>query len=289
MDEEPAAGCLPGTQPERTTQRINWQLGYRNDVEYESEAGHHFFSDARGQLMREACSKKEEPESLQLGKELRKSHIQLSYVGGSLGKSESKLRYTPLPYAKCESCKAIKSNNIDLAVGESKSTTGWAPVGRSDLALGSAEKFSAIKPKAFEELGHELRKSSIPIRMDDAIVMDKGTRSEAKSQFTRKPIYGVDNYSKTLGKDLRTSHLDFGGGDRSAAAWRGLGTESMNCGEAEKFSCQRPEGFDELGVQLRQTSIDLGRDRPDYKTGSGIGMPVPRSRFVRHVRPGMLP
>eukprot|EP00971_Amphidinium_carterae_P240039 4765913-Amphidinium_carterae.1 len=63
----------------------------------------------------------------------------------------------------------------------------------------------------------------------------------------------------------------------------------MNCGEAEKFSCQRPEGFDELGVQLRQTSIDLGRDRPDYKTGSGIGMPVPRSRFVRHVRPGMLP
>mmetsp|Transcript_66373 Transcript_66373/g.158811 ORF Transcript_66373/g.158811 Transcript_66373/m.158811 type:complete len:289 (-) Transcript_66373:124-990(-) len=285
MEEEPAAGCLPGQNAEENKQphRVNWRLGYRTDTQFESEAGHHFFSNARGQVMREACSQAEEPESLQLGKELRKSHIQLSYAGGSLGISESKQRFRPLPFSKVPSCKAICQNNIDLAAGEAKSASGWQPVGRSDLSLGADQKFACKKPRAFEELGYELRKSSIPLNPTHG-----GAReSESKMQFNQKPIYMQDSYGKTLGKELRTSHLDFGGSNRSAAGWRGLGTESMASGEPEKFSCTRPEGFDELGVQLRQTSIDLGRDKVEYTRASPIGLPVTRKRVVRHVRPGM--
>jgi hypothetical protein len=261
---------------------VHWELG-NSKVNYESTTGEHFMSENRNQVVRSAIRARTEPESLQLGKLLRKSHIQLSHrEDKKAAQTEAKMRYVPQKIEVVQSYADtngadLKKSNIDLAVGQDKSGQGWTSVLKSSMSSGEEAKFACKKPEGFEMLGEELRKSSVLLhagRHDFRSEKLPQHRSEAKNQFTTKPISPTVNFAATVGVALRTSSIDFDPGvPKTCTSWKSQQHAIMGDNGEKKWRPQRAEGFNHLIAELRKTNITLGSDKTVYGS-EGLKRPV---------------
>jgi hypothetical protein len=261
---------------------VHWELG-NTPVKYESETTERFMSENRNKILRDACRNKTTPESLQLGKLLRQSHIQLSHrPDRESAKTETKMRYVPQKiemaksYAETNGAELRKSN-IDLAVADPKSGKEWKSVLKSTMSASEDAKFACKKPQGFQELGEELRKSSVLLhagRHDFRSPSLPQHISESKRQFHTMPLSPTVGFSETLGKELRTSSIDVAyGAEKKADHWQSQCHEIMSNNSAEKWSCKQPEGFYHLIAELKKSNITLGNDRVIYGS-EGVKRPI---------------
>lgn len=251
---------------------VHWEFGH-SKVQFESETTERFMSENRDRMVREAIRCKEEPESLQLGKVLRRSHIQLSHRPDQQPpKSEARTRFEKRQADPSKSFadtngEELRRSNINLAVAPGK--TEWSSVLKSSIAQGSDKKFACEIPQGFEELGVELRKSNVLLhagRHDFRSTSLPVHRSESKSQFGPKPASPTKSYAESLGKELRTSNIDVAcGGSRTSADWRSQQHSTMLEQNDDKWACRKPEGFYHLIAELRKTNVTLGTDRTNYE------------------------
>lgn len=253
---------------------VHWEFGH-SKVQYESETTERFMNEARDKMVRDAIRSKEEPESLQLGKVLRQSHIQLSLRADQQPpKTETRISYQQ---RKAEITKGfadtngeeLRRSNIDLGVAGNKSGRDWSSVLKSSMSQAADKKFACEKPQGFEELGVELRKSNVLLhagRHDFRSSSLPIARSETKIQYGLKPASPTQGYAETLGKQLRTSSIDVaGGGSRASADWQSQQHTTMLEQNDDKWACKKPEGFYHLIAELRKTNVTLGTDRTNYE------------------------
>uniref|UniRef100_A0A7S1MLL4 Uncharacterized protein n=1 Tax=Alexandrium catenella TaxID=2925 RepID=A0A7S1MLL4_ALECA len=112
------------------------------------------------------CSK---PEGMKgIASELRRSSIALSCGNLVAYQSEQHSRYQPNNGRPAESYsdllgKDLRASHIDIANGQDKSTRTWRGVNKGDMSQHAREKYQCEKPRGFEELSKELRKSSVPL------------------------------------------------------------------------------------------------------------------------------
>lgn len=261
---------------------VHWELG-NTKVNYESETSEKILGEGRDREVRAAIRARQTPESLELGKLLRQSHIQLSHrPDREVAKTESKMRFVPQNGEPAKSYADIiggelQKTNIDLAVGDPKSGKEWQSVLKSEMSKGEDVKFKAEKPKGFEALGEELRKSSVLFhagRHDFRTDAPPVQRSETKRQFEAKPLSPTVGFAESNGKELRKSNIDMAcGATKSTASWRSQQHAIMADNYDKKYKCEKTEGFEFLGVELRKTNVTLGTDRVVYGT-EGVRRPL---------------
>jgi len=273
-------GDVKMTQAERLAhvkadlRAVHWELG-NTKVQYESESVEKFMSENRGNAVRAAIRGRQEPESLQLGKLLRKSHIQLSHSSEQETRTEAKMRFVPQKIDMAESFAdtngaELRKSNIDLAFGVPKTGKEWLSVNRATANDNADAKFAAKKPKGFEMLGEELRKSNVLLhagRHDFRSASVPIPRSEARSQFIDKGPSPTVGFAETLGKELKTSNIDVAFGSLSkpnATQWQSQMHAIMANKNDDKWACKKPEGFYHLIAELKKTNITLGSDRVVY-------------------------
>lgn len=263
----------------------HWELGLTK-VRYESETAERFMSESRDKEVRDAIRAKKEPESLQLGKLLRQSHITLSHRPTPLAKSEAQLRWVPQKIEVAESFAdtngaELRKSNIDLAVAESKSGKGWSSVNKSTAESCADQKFACKQPEGFQSLGEELRKSSVLLhagRHDFRSASLPVHKSESKREFHPHAISSVQSFADTLGKELRTSSFDYSYGvSKSSAGWQSQQHQIMGGCQKEKWACKQPEGFYHLIAELKKSNITLGSDRTVYGS-EGAKRPIKDDR-----------
>lgn len=260
----------------------HWEFG-NSKVRYESVTTESHMSEARDKICRDHCRAKTEPESLQLGKLLRQSHIQLSHrPDREVAKSEAKTRWTPQKIEVVEGFAAtngaeLKKSHIDLAVGDSKSAKEWVSDLKGKMSAAEEEKFACKVPQGFQHLGAELRKSSVLLHAGRHDFRSGGLpvhRSEANRAWSTKEISSVTSYSETLGKELRTSNIDLGPGNEKT--YKGISgqTHSIMADQNDKkWACKQPEGFYHLIAELKKSNITLGSDATAYGS-EGVKRPV---------------
>eukprot|EP00933_Yihiella_yeosuensis_P028048 TRINITY_DN21856_c0_g1_i1.p1 TRINITY_DN21856_c0_g1~~TRINITY_DN21856_c0_g1_i1.p1 ORF type:complete len:223 (+),score=57.54 TRINITY_DN21856_c0_g1_i1:49-717(+) len=198
--------------------------------------------------------------------DLRGVHWQLSFVDHGPGKSEARQNYVDKGFAKPDAfdhSAELKASHIDLAVGCDRSCKHWQSSLTAEMSRNEESKFACGQPKGFDELAHELRKSSVSFS-DRAIAP---SQSEQKCRFNVPPkVEQAPNVAETVGKDLRASHIDISnGGGTSCAHWQAAGQAEMSAYAKEKFECKKPGGFEALGKELRKSSVPLGANLdPQY-------------------------
>jgi len=286
--------CLPNMPFDMDLRAVHWELG-NSKLTYESEANERYMSANRDKIVRDAVRARKEPESLQLGKMLRKSHIQLSHDKDKVALTESRIRFGPKKGELAEAFDLgpeLRATHIDLGVASDKSGKEWTSVMKSTLASNSDKKFACAKPQGFEQLGEELRKSSVMLhagRHDFRSPTQPVRMSESKSAFDIKPISKTLGFAATLGKELRTSSIDVAYGvEKTCNHWQSAQHAVMGADLNDKFACKKQKGFEHLAVELRKTSVTLGSDHTIYGT-EGNKRPVKddRQRRPAGVRPGL--
>lgn len=280
--------------PEVITERfdpkaVSWEHGF-TPVRYESETNERFMSESRNKLVRQAIYDRKEPESLQLGKMLRKSHITLSMTKDRApAQTEAQQRWTKQPIEMSKSfadvrIAELRKANIDLSVGEPKTGKGWISDQTACMSANEDVKFACKKPQGFAELGAELRKSSVLLHAGRHDFRSPGVpvpRTEAMDQWTTKPIEVAESFSGSLGKELRTSSFDYSYGvSKSGAHWQSQQHSVMANQNDQKWACHKQKGFDNLIAELRKTNITLGSDPTVYGT-QGNTRPVRDDRKKR--------
>lgn len=260
---------------------VHWKFG-DDKVNYESQNGS-MMSEARDQVVRAAIRARKEPESLQLGKMLRKSHIQFSHrPDREFARTEAKMRFVPQKIEVSEGFgdsngAELRATHIDLAVAGNKSGKEWESVLKSTMSASEDVKFACSKPQGFAELGEELRKSSVLLhagRHDFRSQTIPVNRSESTRQYCPQPISQTKGFADTLGKELRTSSLDLAAGvPKTGSHWQSQQHAIMAGHNDKKWACKRQEGFDNLIAELRKTNITLGTDRVVYGT-EGAKRPI---------------
>jgi len=262
--------------PERyNPAEVNWEHGF-DKVNYQSVTSHTHMSDERDKIVRDALRAREEPESMQLGKVLRKSHIQLSHRADlQPANTESKSRFIKRPAEMAQSFSdangaELRATHIDLAVAGSKSMKDEHSVLKNSMSQGSDQKWACAKPHGFEELGAELRKSNVLLhagRHDFRTTALPVHQSETKLQYPEKPICAEVGFGATLGKQLRTSSIDVSYGvPKTCTDWQSAQHAMLGDNMKSKWACKKPEGFYHLIAELRKTNVTLGTDKIDYGT-----------------------
>jgi len=192
---------------------------------------------------------------------LRGVHWKLSYVGTETPKTETKLAYIQhgkyMRQGAVENGDDLKASHIDLAVGQSRSGKDWQAAQTAEMSRHEAAKFACEKPQGFEQLGEELRKSSVSFSERPE---QSSTETEQKARFATPPhVEQAASFADTVGKDLRSSHIDISNGNsQSVAHWKSMQTSEMDEYAREKFNCKKPAGFDHLIAELRKSSVPLG-------------------------------
>lgn len=274
-------------RPHYDPKAVHWNFG-NTPVRYESETCSQFMSEDRNKRVRQAIREKEEPDKAAKAM-LRESHVNLSMHKTPPSKTEAQMRWTKQPIEVAESFKDVRiaelrKCNIDLAVAEPKSGKEWTSVLKAVHGANEDVKFACKKPEGFEQLGAELRKSSVLLhagRHDFRSSSLPVHRSEAKTQFEAKPILATANLSATLGKELRTSSFDYSYGvSKSAAHWQSQQHQVMADKNDKKWACEKPEGFYHLIAELRKTNVTLGSDSVVYGT-EGNKRPVRDDRNMQ--------
>jgi len=263
---------------------VSWQLGFDGKVSYESEATDRLIGERRGQVVYDAARVREEPESLQLGKLLRKSHIKLSHrPDAKPAQTEAKMRYIPQArdasksFAETNGAE-LRRSNIDLAVADPKSGKEWKSVLKGAMSSNEDAKFACAVPEGFAHMAKELRKSNVLLnagKVDYRNERPAPHMSEQKREYHEKPIPNTVGYADTIGKDLRTSHIDLapGDGDKHCKTWVSQQHAVLGSNNDEKWACEKPEGFYHLIAELRKTNIQLGTDKIAYGT-EGVKRPI---------------
>lgn len=249
-------------------QACHWETGF-DKVNFQSEANQHFMGSARRGVLHEANRNRKKAESLELGKVLRRSHIQFSHHSGVDYRSEAKKRFVERdkPAFAAAVDPGLRKTHIDFAAGADKSCRGWITTTSASMPR---DRILPLPDAGAQEEKALLRKSSIPIFPGQEI---PGTRSVPKymstsqSQFIPKTVDASFNYSGTLGKDLRCSHIDLSLQSKTGKHWQSEAISAMNRESDKKWACRQPEGFERLGKELRKTNITLGTHRVDYGTG----------------------
>jgi hypothetical protein len=247
---------------------VHFQFGFSN-FERQSETTERFFSQARNKEVMAAVAKKETPESLKLGTVLRQSHVRLGTkcLAAPPGQSsESRMQYTAKPQSKSANFNhlgaELRKANIDHSYGQSKTCSHWTAVDREEMSRNAVEKFACETPQGFQHLAKELRKSSLPIK--DLREQPKAT-TESRLAYVEKPYSAQQSYADTLGKDLRASHIDIAQGhEKSTRNWVPVCHSALNANQEEKWACEKPSAFDQLGVELRKSSVPLSGAGDDF-------------------------
>jgi len=274
-------------RPHYDPKAVHWNFG-NTPVRYESETCSQFMSEDRNKQVRKAIREQQGPDESAKAM-LRESHINLSMRKELPTKSEAQTRWTKQPIEVSESFKDVRiaelrKCNIDLAVAEPKTGKEWTSVLKSVHGANEDLKFACKKPEGFQELGAELRKSSVLLhagRHDFRSSSLPVRRSEAKAQYVGKPISVTANLSATLGKELRTSSFDYSYGvSKSSAHWQSQQHHIMASHNDKKWACEKPEGFNHLIAELRKTNVTLGTDSVDYGT-EGNRRPVRDDRNMQ--------
>merc|ERR1712225_6750 len=124
------------------------------------------------------------------------------------------------------------------------------------------DKFEAKQPTGFRHLIKELRKSNLPLT--DPRPMPRA-QSEVQFQFVEKPYSAQASYAATLGKDLRASHIDIAQGhEKTTKNWVPVCHGALNDNQEAKWSCKQPDAFDQLGIELRKSSVPLSGAGEDF-------------------------
>eukprot|EP00441_Pelagodinium_beii_P043391 CAMPEP_0197651402 /NCGR_PEP_ID=MMETSP1338-20131121/32324_1 /TAXON_ID=43686 ORGANISM="Pelagodinium beii, Strain RCC1491" /NCGR_SAMPLE_ID=MMETSP1338 /ASSEMBLY_ACC=CAM_ASM_000754 /LENGTH=221 /DNA_ID=CAMNT_0043226025 /DNA_START=47 /DNA_END=712 /DNA_ORIENTATION=- len=193
--------------------------------------------------------------------DLRGVHWKLSYVGTQVAQTETKLSYikhgTYRKQAKVENGDDLKASHIDLSVGQSRSGKHWQSAQTAEMSRNTVAKYACGKPQGFEQLGEELRKSSVSFSERPSM---GNFQTQQKASYQTPPhVQQAASFADTVGKDLRSSHIDIANGkDKSTAQWKAMQTSEMDEYAREKFDCKKPAGFDHLIAELRKSSVPLG-------------------------------
>lgn len=242
----------------------HWEYGYDPPCKRTSEAHDRFFSEERRLVNVNTSENRSEPESLQLGIVLRRSSVALGVGclkdGAKDRVTEQRLNYVkkPSPHTHIDGDpgKDSRKGNIDHSYGHPKNCKDWIPEQLAVMSAHSVEKYKAERPSGFEALAKELRKSSVPIPNGPHIPLD-GV-SSLQSAFTPKWQPMAENLASTLGKDLRASHIDLGGGaPRPGQHWMSMQQDDMTRHAQQKFANRKQAGFDDLAVELRKSNVPL--------------------------------
>lgn len=266
---------------------VHWEYGL-DAVRWESETTERYMSEKRNQEVRNAIRGQKEPESMQLGKLLKKSHIQLSHRPDlEPAKTETKMRFVPKrseAQGLARDPAELRKSHIDLAIADSKSGKAWSSVLKSTMSDSEDVKFKAERPKGFEELGEELRKSSVLLhagRHDFRSQSLPVPRSTQKLSYDPKPISKTLGFAETIGKELQVSSIDVAAGEKKTAApWQSHQHAIMGDQNDKKWACEKPKGFDHLIAELRKTNITLGSDRKTVYGSEGT-RPIKDARLAR--------
>jgi len=283
------------TSPERfDPQEIHFEFG-TSKVHYETEAGMNM-NEKRARVLHDAIVAVKEPESLQLGKMLKQSHITMSHIKDKeVARSEAKNRFVG---AKAETSAAEdaarlkvandpKACHIDLSVGCSRSSKAWSSNLKATHGANENEKFACKQPEGFQFLGEELRKSNVTLhagRHDFRTRSLPTNRSESNLQYGKAPpMSQTVGFADTLGKALRTSSIDAAFGSLNPAPTQGWHSQQhviMAQHSDQKWNCRVPDGFAHLKKELQKTNVTLGTDRVDYGT-RGLARPIRDDRKAR--------
>eukprot|EP00930_Biecheleria_cincta_P021123 TRINITY_DN15723_c0_g1_i2.p1 TRINITY_DN15723_c0_g1~~TRINITY_DN15723_c0_g1_i2.p1 ORF type:complete len:225 (-),score=45.93 TRINITY_DN15723_c0_g1_i2:97-771(-) len=192
--------------------------------------------------------------------DLRGVHWALSYSAPTLRQTVTKDSY--IHHGKYSKPAAVdngddlKASHIDMAVGVPRTCSHWQAAQSAEMSRNAAAKFSCEKPKGFEQLGEELRKSSVTFsdrKLPEQLTEQK--RSFGQPEY----IEQAASYAASLGKDLRASHIDVANGrDKNCGHWQGMQKFEMHEYAKEKFACKKPAGFDHLIAELRKSNVPLG-------------------------------
>lgn len=280
---------------------VHWEFG-NSKVNFESETTERFMSEGRDKIVRDAIRERKEPESMQLGKLLRKSHIALSHrPDREVAKTETKMRFVPQKIEIAESYAdtngaELRKSNIDLAVGQSKSGKDWKSVQTSEMSATEGEKFACRKPQGFEQLGAELRKSNVVLHAGRHDFRSRSLpihRSTTHLAYVPRSGGAQENLASSLGVELRTSSIDvaFGGLHKNSAShgtpsWQSQQHGIMASHQESKWAARRPAGFEFLKKELQKTNVTLGTDKTVYGS-EGIKRPVRDDRNA--VAAGFIP
>eukprot|EP00440_Ansanella_granifera_P072657 gb/GFBE01078844.1/.p1 GENE.gb/GFBE01078844.1/~~gb/GFBE01078844.1/.p1 ORF type:complete len:233 (+),score=54.70 gb/GFBE01078844.1/:1-699(+) len=194
--------------------------------------------------------------------DLRGVHWALSYVPNQPSKTETKMAYIQHPsyrrQASVENGADLKASHIDLSVGESRSGKHWQSALTAEMSRNAADKFNCKQPGGFQQLGAELRKSSLSF--GDRADGGSAHETEQKARYgAPPPVEQATSFADTVGKDLRASHIDIANGrDTRASHWQSMQSSEMAEFAKEKFNCRKPAGFDHLIAELRKSSVPLG-------------------------------
>lgn len=247
-------------------QGSNFSLGYDKEARYATEASDQFFNEHRWRCGFKAAAENQEPPSKALGAELRKSHITFgirALAAPESPKSEIKRHYTPKPWGPAqlngELKRFLKQTSVDNAYGQPKNCSDWQSAQKEALGANAQDKYGSKPPDAFDNLKAELRRSSVPMKMEGC-ASSPGMLSESKGAYVEQP-YERAEYQSQLAEDLRRSHVDIANGaPKSASHWRGEGGKAMAQHAREKFECAKPKAFDHLSTELRKSSVPLHAD-----------------------------
>jgi hypothetical protein len=259
-------------------QRHHFHLGF-SSYERQSEAKERFFSEARAGEVTRAVATKETPESLKLGTVLRQSHVRLGTkcLAAPPGQtSEQRTQYVEQPRSKNVNFNhlgaELRKANIDNAYGHEKKCNHWTSVDREEMSRHAADKFACRIPSGFQHLQKELRKSNLPLQDPRPVPR---SQSETRSKYVEKPYSAQQSYASTLGKDLRASHIDIAQGhEKHTRSWVPCTMASLDDHHEEKWACKQPEAFDQLGIELRKSSVPLSGAGEDFMMRKPtVGMP----------------
>lgn len=186
-------------------------------------------------------------------------------------RSETKDRFNNKPLTDLrhsgEGNKASRKTNFELGYGPDQDSKTWCPEQGRALSSHLNEKYALGTPSDFSDLAKELRKSNIPIGISASRSTGSLTRyrSEFKDRFATHHVPKAPSFMDTLGKDLRSSHIDFAnGGTRTANPWLGVASEDMAKNFHAKFGCEKPTALADLVQQVRKSSVLLGQDKVEY-------------------------
>lgn len=272
---------------------VSFEFG-TSKVHYETEAGMNM-NEKRAKVLHDAIVAVQEPESLQLGKMLKQSHITMSHIKDKeVARSEAKNRFAgqKSETSAAEDAALLKVANdpkachIDLSVGCSRSSKAWSSNLKASHGANEDEKFACKQPEGFQFLGEELRKSNVTLhagRHDFRTRSVPSTRSEAKLQYGKAPpMSPTVGFADTLGKALRTSSIDaaFGSLNPAPNNWQSQQHTIMGQHSNQKWNCRVPDGFAHLKKELQKTNVTLGTDRVVYGTEGRAG-PIRDDRKAR--------
>jgi len=173
-----------------------------------------------------------------------------------VSKSEQRSRYTPHENAspsQTEVPSHLRETHWDLAFGCEKSARDWQSVLTEQLASNVESKFGCEKPRGMEAIASELRKSNIALSCGNLVAY----QSEQHGRYIPPNSRPAECYSKTLGRDLRSSHVDLSNGAaKTGKNWQTIEKGEMARHSREKYHCEKPRGFDSR--EMRKSAVPLG-------------------------------